>query len=166
LKFRLRRRWSVYGIAAASWASAERAVRRRLEREGVSGCRERTQQRQQGKSKLRREQGKAPSRRWRQGKAAAGGSRGQQLAAAAAQWSLDVRGGRETLDLRQRRLWCSNQETAAAGNPSPTLPCTVVSWATTQMEKTAHTLFIIRQGPFMILLFHSYTFVNLSVKEL
>jgi hypothetical protein len=24
----------------------------------------------------------------------------------------------------------------------------------------------IRQGPFMILLFHSYTFVNLSVKEL
>jgi hypothetical protein len=159
---RLWRRCGVLGIGGASGEG-------RLEREGVSGgggCRERTQQRQQGKSKLRREQGKAPSRRWRQGKAVAGGSRGQQLAAAAAQWSLDVRGGRETLDLRQRRLWCSNQEIVVAGNPSPTLPCIVVSWATTQMEKTAHTLFTIRQGPFMILLFHSYTFVNLSVKEL
>jgi hypothetical protein len=129
---------------ALSGKASAAAGKGRLEREGVSGCRERTQQRQQGKSKLRREEGKAPSRQWRQGKAVAGGSRGQQLAAVAAQWSLDVRGGRETLDLRQRRLWCSNQETVAAGNPSPTLPYTLVSWATTQMEKTAHTLFIIR----------------------
>jgi hypothetical protein len=114
-------------------------VRRRLEREGVSSgscCRGR--QRLQGKAAAATAaaageveavegagQGAKPS--VAEGKAAAGGSRGQQLAAAATQWSLDVREGRETLDLWQRRLWRSNQETVVAGNPSPTLPCTVVS---------------------------------------
>jgi hypothetical protein len=95
-------------------------VRRHLEREGANGggdCRGRQQL--QGKVAAGEAgavegagQGAKPS-----ATGGEGGSRGRHLVAAAAQWSLDVRGGQETLDLWRRPLWRSSHEAVALGNP-------------------------------------------------
>jgi hypothetical protein len=117
-------------------------VRRRLEQDGASGssgCTGRrllqgkAQQQQREKSEPQREQGKGPSHRQQQGKAAAdkeGGSlvRSGDWICGSGGFGVESRG-------------CGGRK------PSPTLPFTVVSWATTQMEKTAHAPFTTRQGP-------------------
>jgi hypothetical protein len=163
--------------------SAERVVRQRLEQDGASGssgCMGRrrrqlqgkAQRQQQEKSEPQREQGKGPSHRWQQGKAAADREGGSLVRSG--DWICG--GGGFGVESRG----CGGRK------PSPTLPFTVVSWATTQMERqpTSHLPpdkaqhphlppdkgpmppLTTRQGSFMILLFHSYTIVDLIVKEL
>jgi hypothetical protein len=119
-------------------------VRRRLEQDGTSGssgCTGRRrrlqgkvqQQQQREKSEPQREQGKGPSRRRQQGKAAA--DREDDSLVRSGDWICG--GGGFGLESQG----CGGRK------PSPTLPFTVVSWATTQMEKTAHAPFTTRQGP-------------------